>query len=94
MVRSYSRSLARYCRRIADSSQAVDVVVSIPDDAGIAAVFSVDASGTHDAAFVVDAAARTVTLPAVALDNDTPTRLFVLATTDDVRAQVDADAAR
>jgi len=74
-------------------SQAVDVVVSIPHDTGIAAVCAVDASGTHDTAFVIDAAARTVTLPSVALDNDTPMRLFVLAINDDVRAQVDADAA-
>jgi hypothetical protein len=74
-------------------SQSVDVVVSIPDDMGIATVFSVDENGTHDAAFVVDTAARTVTLPAVAVDNDTPTRLFVLAGDDAVRAQVDVDAA-
>ncbi len=63
------------------------------DDTGITTVFSVGENGTHDAAFVVDTAARTVTLPAVAFDNDTPTCLFVLAGDDAVRTQVEVDAA-
>jgi hypothetical protein len=75
-------------------SQALDVTVSVPADVAVADVFAVDAAGAHDTPFRLDAAARTVTLPGVGLDNDTLTRLFVIATRPDVRAQVDADAAR
>lgn len=71
-------------------SQQPDVVVDIPADVGVADVFAVAADGVVDVSARFDRAARTVTIPAVGLDNDTPVRLFVLAADVDVRARVAA----
>jgi hypothetical protein len=75
-------------------SQQTDIVVDLPEDLPLRALFAVDATGTHDVAtFVIDPATRRVTLRGVGLDNDTPVRLFVLAADEDLRAVVDADVA-
>jgi hypothetical protein len=69
-------------------SQQPDVVVDIADEAGVADVFAVEAGGVVDVDARFDRAARTVTIPAVGLDDDTPVRLFVLAADAAVRGRV------
>lgn len=81
------RSLLGLLRRN-PASQEPDIVVDIPADVGVADVFLVSPTGVVDVDAVFDVAQRTVTLPRVALDNTTPTRLFVLAGDADVRADV------
>lgn len=71
------------------ATMAPDVTLDIPSDVAVRDVFEVGASAPSDyGAFQV--LGRTLVLSSVALDNTRPVRLFVLASSPDVRARVAA----
>lgn len=71
------------------SSQSPDIALPVPADMALAEVFEVSLEGKlQDARWRLDPATRELTLPAVALSNDVPVRLFVLAASPDVRARM------
>jgi hypothetical protein len=66
-----------------------DIIATIPDDVSVSEVFEVLPSAPYTAEFSgYTVAGRKLTLPAVALSNDMPIRLFVLAQSSAVRARV------
>jgi hypothetical protein len=72
------------------AASAPDVVVQIPDDFGVADVFELTDREVLDPSFGVAVDGRELTLQAVALSNDVPVRLIVLAADDAVRDAVRA----
>jgi hypothetical protein len=69
--------------------QAPTVTVGVPSDFGVVEAFEVQDRQTLDAPVSVDAPAREIRLPAVALSNETPVRLFVLAKDAALRGEVE-----
>ena len=73
------------------SQQEVEVTVAIPGDIGVTEVFEVRLDRTTaDSDWISDAGSRKIRLPGVAISNERPVRLFVLAANPSVRAAVDA----
>lgn len=71
-------------------AHAPTVAVAIPADLAATDAFEVTPSGVVDVPWGSDAAARTVAIPEAALSNDVPVRLFVVAATAGVRAEIEA----
>jgi len=70
------------------ATQTVDVAVDLPPDLGLADVFEVEDATVHDAASPPFRVGRTVHLPAIAIDDATAGRIFVLAADPALRADI------
>lgn len=74
------------------ADQRVDVDVVVPTDQAVVDVFEVTAGlEIAEVSYGLDTEGRRVVVPNVHLDNDVPVRLFVLAASETVRAEVAAN---